>query len=164
MSTNVGHVCVQALSSAKLCTSAHAKELQTLQTAHEQAESKLRAELQKKQVLLSTCRSDSERLRDEIQSLKAAQKAAAVNHAQHTEALQGHAICQNGAACILRCLAMACRITLRSSAAMRAGALALTVSAGHRPAVLMKSRCLYFHKSGSHDLNTAALKLLLTCR
>lgn len=115
---------MQARNSAKLSTSGQERELQTLQATNEQAESKLKAELQKKQSLLSSCRADGERLRAEIQSVKAAQSSAEEGLTQQTEALQDQALyCQQVAVCILRCLVKTCRLTLRSSAAMRAGEL-----------------------------------------
>ena len=115
-------LCMQVRTSAKLSTSGRERELQSLQAAHEQAETKLKADIQKKNSLLSSCRADAEHLRAEIQSLKAEQNLAAEGHAQTAEALQEQALtCQKVAGCILRCLGTACRLTLRSSAAMRAG-------------------------------------------
>ena len=115
--------CMQLRTSAKLSTSGRERERQTLQATHEQAEGKLKAELQKKNSLLSSCKADAERLRAEVQSLKAEQNRAAEGHGQTAETLQEQALsCQKMAGSILRCLSMACRLTLRSSAAMRAGA------------------------------------------
>lgn len=117
---------LQTRNSAKLSTSGHARELHALQTSHEQAESKLKSDVQKKQSLLNSARADGERMRAEIERLKAACTGVTEGHEQHTEELEEKALfCQQAAACILRCLVMSCRLTLRSSAAMRAGSMTM---------------------------------------
>jgi septal ring factor EnvC (AmiA/AmiB activator) len=117
---------VQARNQAKISLAERDRELQCSQAAHAQAEAKLKAELQRRQATLTSCKAEVDRLQTEVQSLQGSQQAAQHGKAEQMKASQAEVqSSKDMVAVMLKSLAIMCRLTLRSTAAMRAGGPAL---------------------------------------